>query len=232
MRPQTEIEKPLPAFSVESIYYDEYIQRVVATRKANTEGGDAEADLAKAKIDALAAIARQAAHLCRRRTETALRHHALSELPSHSDLAALSVFKIEFDVAAALENEKSKLSALTAGGDLSAIFARYPVRESGLLKVVAKALRFITEEQYETAVIAALVNELLLACRKIPSASRLAKTLLRSFKLPNNLIELTPEKQMIGGRIRCGSTRCYLNNRRVRSPYLRFSLGVPPSAGA
>jgi hypothetical protein len=33
------------------------------------------------------------------------------------------------------------------------------VRESGLLNVVAKALRFLNVEQYETAVITALVND-------------------------------------------------------------------------
>ena len=54
------------------------------------------------------------------------RHHVMSKLPSHSDLPDLPAFKIELDVAAALENEKIRLSALISAGDLSAIFARIP----------------------------------------------------------------------------------------------------------
>ena len=107
-------------------HYDEAMQKVVAERKAKTEGGDAKADLAKAKSDALVAITSQAAHFCRRRTEMEVRHHVMSKLPSHSDLPDLPAFKIELDVAAALENEKIRLSALISAGDLSAIFARIP----------------------------------------------------------------------------------------------------------
>jgi hypothetical protein len=107
----------------------------------------------------MTALARQADHLCRRRTEAAIRQEVLAQMPSAEDLEALPTLQVSFDVKAALTAEKGRLNTLIKNGDLTSILARYPVRESGMLNDIAKALRFQSVEQYETAVITALIDD-------------------------------------------------------------------------
>jgi hypothetical protein len=148
----------LPAYSIESLYYSPYIQRLVAHRKATFEGTDAEADLEQALEKALQSVNNSADYLCRRRVESMIRHQVLEELPGHSRLASMNEFKMKIDVASRLEEEKQRLEGFLDQRDIDGILARYPIKQTGVLTEIARALRFAGRNDYETAVVTALAD--------------------------------------------------------------------------
>jgi ABC-type cobalamin/Fe3+-siderophores transport system ATPase subunit len=149
----------VPFYSVEALYYHPDIQAAVARRKASVEGGDAAADLQTAKAAALDAIARQASHLAQRRAQLTVRHLVLQAVPKTQDVAAGLPVKIDIDAKAILTAEEKRIRSLIDARDVLSILTRYPVREAGMLKPVARALRFPSTDDYETAVLKALADE-------------------------------------------------------------------------
>lgn len=84
--------------------------------------------------------------------EKTLREQILQQLPGREEIAAGTPVNISIDVAAAVATESARLRALLAAGDLDAIIARYPVRETQTLAEIAIQLGFQGKEQYEGAV--------------------------------------------------------------------------------
>ena len=90
--------------------------------------------------------------LSARVVEKTLREQILQQLPGREEIAAGTPVNISIDVAAAVATESARLRALLAAGDLDAIIARYPVRETQTLAEIAIQLGFQGKEQYEGAV--------------------------------------------------------------------------------
>lgn len=140
------------AFSVESIYYHPEIQAAVAKRHASVIGGDYSERLASAKVAAIAAIVPHLQRLSERTAEREVREQLLSRLPQRKDILAANPIQIEIDVASIVKSESERLQTACDTGDLAAIIAQYPVRETPALNKIANELGFKNREQYEGAV--------------------------------------------------------------------------------
>ncbi len=139
-------------FSVESVYYEPEIQRRVAERHAAVTGEEAAARVAAARAAAIAAIVPHVKRLSERVVEKSLREEIMRLLPGREQIATGAAVNITVDVAGAVATESSRLQAFVEAGNLGAIIARYPVRETGALAEIALKLGFQGREQYEGAV--------------------------------------------------------------------------------
>lgn len=137
----------LPMFAVESLYYCREARAAVA---AMVQGSEAEL-LLNAETAAIEAASLAAEHLAARLAEYEIRERVLSELPARQDLASAGG-TIAISLLSPYPTELAALRALVEAGDLEAIINRYPVRSSGVLEAIAKALKFSSQTQYEKAV--------------------------------------------------------------------------------
>lgn len=165
-RTQTDIDRlkgkgiyALSVFSVESIYYHPDVQRRVVKRQAEVSGENAATLFANAKAAALAAIEPHVQRLSERTVEKSLREAILLHLPGKKEIAAGTPIKLSIDVADVVHAERGLLRAALDGGDLAAIIARYPIRETPALNEIACKLGFQTCEKYEGAVRKLLIDD-------------------------------------------------------------------------
>lgn len=165
---QAESIYPLPFFSVESLYYDADVLAAVAARQAATleadEGKQAEmmagflADVLAQGIDA-AAKQGTAEHLAGRLAERQVRDALLAQMPKREQLIATISPTIQIIGQSAYPAELARFQEMLAARDLQGIIARYPVRHSGILGAIAKALRFQGRTDYETAAVARISSD-------------------------------------------------------------------------
>ena len=148
-----------PAVSVEAIYYRGEIQARVADRQAKVDGGKAQERLAKAKGDALAAIAPHAERLARKAAEVAIRDLYLRQVPDKAAIAAKAKHDVSINMKDAVDIELERLGQAMAAGNLDAVIAGYAVRETPALSGLATNLGFQDRDQYEAAVRKLLLDE-------------------------------------------------------------------------
>lgn len=165
---QAERIYPSPFFSVESLYYDLDVLTAVAKRQAATHGADEEkqADLmadflANILAEGIAAAAKQgtAEHLAGRLAERQVRDALLAQMPKREDLVAAASPTIQISGQSAYPAELARFQAMLTAKDLQGIIARYPVRHSGILGAIAKALKFQGRTDYETAAISRISSD-------------------------------------------------------------------------
>jgi len=150
----------LSVFSVESIYYHPEIQTRVAARQAVLTGDDAETMIHQAKDAAINAIRPHTERLSSRTAEKAVRKIFFSHLPNKNDISAeAEPINVEIDVAAAVAGEQVRLTSELDAGELEAVFAHYPVRETPALGQIASSLGFQGRKQYEKAVLKLLEDD-------------------------------------------------------------------------
>ena len=141
--------------SVESLYYCGEAIDAVARRQAETMGLEAGEAAEAAKRAALAALGdgdlvqRMAARRCERQ----VRNGVLLRLPTWRDIRAGGGTSLQMKVDNPYAEELQRIDALVQVGDLDALVARYPLRESKLFDSVAKALTLPHRKAYERAVV-------------------------------------------------------------------------------
>lgn len=159
---------PLPFFSVESLYYDVDVLAAVATGQAATFAADEEkkADLiagflADITAEGIAAAAKQgtAENLAGRLAERQVRDALLAQMPKREELVTAASPTIQISGQSKYLAEFAHFNALLAANDLAGIIARYPVRHSGILSAIAKALKFRDRSDYETAAVARISSD-------------------------------------------------------------------------
>ena len=140
-------------YSVESIYYDERMQKNVVKRSARD---DADRLLAKAKQGAMEALSKSKKTMCDLSARARVRQFALDRVCDmdweHDDC-------IEVPVRPRLEEEKNMFQTALDKNDLDFLVRRYPTKKSGALSRIAKALGFGNCEAYERAVITLLQDD-------------------------------------------------------------------------
>jgi len=144
---------PLSVHAVESLYYAEEVLIAVAKRHSETLGRDGLSLLQEAKTMALKTLDDEGviARLASRIAERAIRESLLGHLPDRANIASAANANISVSIPNSYPAELARLQALRSNGDISKIISRYPVRESGLLSALAKALRFPSRADYENA---------------------------------------------------------------------------------
>lgn len=165
---QAESIYPLPFFSVESLYYDADVLSAIAKRQAATHEADEDkqADLiagflADIVTDGIAAATKQgtAEHLAGRLAERQVRDGLLAQMPKREELVAAASPTIQISGQSPYPAELARFQAMLAARDLHGIIARYPVRHSGILGAIAKALKFLGRDDYETAAVARISSD-------------------------------------------------------------------------
>lgn len=148
----------LPLFSVESIYYAPELLNALARKQQKILGTDAQQLLDHARERALATLrqAGKAEHLAARISERSLRDNLLAQLPTRGDLVTGRNNSISISMDSPYPEALKKVGKLIADGDLNAVIAGYPVRETGVLGDLAKSLRFQTIADYERAALTAI----------------------------------------------------------------------------
>lgn len=145
----------LPMFAVESIYYSGSVLSAVAEQQALTFGGTASILLKSAKQQALSSIQeRDIVHLASRVAERQLNDQLQFVLPSRQEMIDSTSGQIAFTIPSPYPVELAKIKRFVADGDLDSIICRYPIRESGILSMLSKGLRFVDRVDFEKAALA------------------------------------------------------------------------------
>lgn len=139
-------------YAVESIYYHTRVLERLATRQREMTGADADGLLVQARAAAIGAIRQHIQRLSERVVEASIRQTLMSRLPKRSDIALAQPIEVRIDVPTIVAEEVARLTQACDDGDLGAIIARYPVRETPALDQIAVRLGFQGRIQYENAV--------------------------------------------------------------------------------
>ncbi len=150
----------LSVYAVESIYYHPEIQRKLAIRHASVTGENANALVDAAKTAALVAVAPHIQRLSERAVEKTLRDELDKHWPKQTEISAGNPIRIEIDVAAKVNEEVAVFNQAIAEKNLEKIITRYPVRETPMLTEITRKLGFQTRDQYESAVIRLLMDDI------------------------------------------------------------------------
>jgi len=144
---------PMSVYSVESLYYSKDVIDAVAQAQAQVQRCDAAGIVADATAAALKVLEDESVlnHLAARLAERAVHDCALRALPRRGDLPKMEGEVIRIEIRSPHGAELARLKDFVAADSLHEIVARYPVRESPILDVIAKGLRFRRREDYEAA---------------------------------------------------------------------------------
>lgn len=146
---------------IESIYYDPYIQRLVASRLTDALGGDTSDSLEKARIAAIQEIQQHKDRLADFVAESKswrLGHQALQgaikQISCGEECSSISIPVYSFR-----RNEREALERLLEDQKLDAMIKRYPIKRSAVPDKIAHCIGFQTRKGYERAVIKLLEED-------------------------------------------------------------------------
>ena len=142
----------LPYYSVEAIYFHPWIIKMIATRKAEALGGDAETLETDAIAAGVDAISRHTDRLSEKVAKKTAWKKVIEQLPNDEDLFAGEDIKIANYAPAIHKARKVELETAIKAGDWETILTAYPVRETEALGAISTALRFLKIKDYEIAV--------------------------------------------------------------------------------
>ena len=140
----------VPCYSVEALYYTPYILEKIAMRSAEFTGGDASEYIENAHSAAFKELEENKQRLCARLCERKIKTQI--KAPNWKDIQAGAEFKIEVDTKTELEHETQKFDDFVKANNLQALIERYPIRQTGALTAIVKALELNSRTQYENAV--------------------------------------------------------------------------------
>ncbi|WP_143331711.1 AAA family ATPase [Burkholderia sp. IDO3] len=144
---------PLPIFAVESLYYSADVLRVLADRQAQTLGLSVDQMIREATMAAITALKSRgvAEHLASRIAERQMRDQLLLAMPERQAMTEGTRSEIEITIASPYPAELDRINRMIDVEDVEAVVSRYPVRESGVLSSLARALHFNGRSDYERA---------------------------------------------------------------------------------
>ncbi|BBF80322.1 AAA family ATPase [Asticcacaulis excentricus] len=149
----------VPVYAVESIYYHDEVLRRLAARQQTLTGADVTQSLNQASFTAITAIRPHIQRLSERVVEASIRQDLMSKLPKRADIAHAEVLTVTIDIPAMVAAEVKRLTEACEAADLTAVIARYPVRETPALDRIATSLGFQGRSQYESAVRKLLMDD-------------------------------------------------------------------------
>ena len=138
--------------SVEALYYCSDAIEAVAHRQAESLGSNADEMFESAIQKALDALKQECLNkrMSVRRCKWRLRNLVLSQLPSEKELIKNDVTsKISVCIGSLYPDELECFNQLYSEKKWDTLIARYPLRESNVFDVIANALRFQNQGDYE-----------------------------------------------------------------------------------
>ena len=142
----------LDVCSAEALYYCSDVIDAVARKQAEARGRDANGMFCSAKQAALDAIRDDpdlATRMAARRCERHMRDAMLAKVPDWREIKDGGKQEIVAHVDSPYSAELECFKELIAEGNLDALFARYPLRESRVPDRIAKALKCTSRRDYE-----------------------------------------------------------------------------------
>jgi hypothetical protein len=124
----------------------------VAALSAKLHGANADQLYDAAMAAAYVALRPHVERLSARAIEKRLRWQVESSLPKWEAIHAGTPFALNIDLQAARDAEIVRFSGYIAASNFTEILSKYPVRETGTLGAIARALLFQSSGQYEAAV--------------------------------------------------------------------------------
>lgn len=143
---------PLSVYSVEALYYRPSIVRSLAIRQCAVLGGNPDDLVSAAIASLLAEVSVHADRLAARMTEQIVKDEISLQMPDWKKIQLGQIVAITVDSQASYQAERTQLMSWIAANDIESILARYPVRDTGGLGLVASALQFKNKSLYEAAV--------------------------------------------------------------------------------
>ena len=143
----------LKVYSAESLYYCSDAIAAVAREQASLRGEDETVLIKAAKQEAIEAINEHAERMVARRCERRTRELLLSKMPDWKSIKANPTQQICVFADSPYQEELNCFEKLVKDGDLDQLVARYPVRESGAFKTIARSLKCVSKTDYEQMVI-------------------------------------------------------------------------------
>ena len=143
-------------YSVESIFYDEEIQRKVVA-KFMTDDDDQQQRVSEAKENALHLFGQRSDFMCRKSAEAKIRQEFSTSMNTVWDDENESHIRVPTQEV--LKREKEMFERAVENRDLNLLIRRYPVKRSGALKAIVKALGFTDTKTYEQVVIGLLQDD-------------------------------------------------------------------------
>lgn len=142
-------------YSIESIYYHPVVVRGVLNRVLILNGGDnADEIIDDLNLKILQCITAHKERMVARIIERKAKDLLSSQSPSWKDIHDNKI-EINFSVDSIkpiLDDEKLFIDKLIENKNVAKIISKYPVRETPMLNLIAKDLKFQSQEEYEQAV--------------------------------------------------------------------------------
>ena len=135
-------------YSVEAIYYESSIQRMIANRVQPS--GGVEERIGNAQARAMDELRKRKEYLCEFFAKDRLRQAVLREL---SEINVDSDMSIDVPSRRVIDEERSAFEAALERHDLDELIRRYPVKKTPALKRIATEIGFRDRRAYERAVI-------------------------------------------------------------------------------
>lgn len=149
----------VPFYSVESVYYHPWVIRRIAERQAKVTSADAAAKF-DAAIEAGIERVRQAkTRMVVKAATKVARDSLLSHLPTVRTVSDGQPVSVDVDTAALLAAKEAELEASLAAKDWTAVITLCPIRESGALEPISKAVGLPGKKDYEAAVRTMLTDD-------------------------------------------------------------------------
>ncbi len=148
----------LPFYSVEAIYFHPKIIEWIAERQAAVCGEDASDLTKRAEAVGIAAIKNHIGHLSKKVANRLIRKRINEQISNDYDLLRDQSISLETDAENILAQSERELEKAVENHDWKEILAKWPVRESGALSAITKALKFQDKRTYENAVRKLLVE--------------------------------------------------------------------------
>lgn len=163
-RDQTQIDElaersifAIPMHSVESIYYHPIVIRKVSDTITQAIGGSSDERFENAKIKATVSMQPHKVRLCALATEHKIRGILLTKLPKARELETdMGNIELNLDIKDIVILEKDKFDAAIENHDLVTLSARYKIRSTPALSVIAKEIGLQSKDHYQKAVLKAL----------------------------------------------------------------------------
>ena len=159
-RPKVDVDKlagkgvfALKVYSVEALYYCADAIAAVAHEQAKLRGEDVTQLIESAKQEAIKVLNDHAEEMAARRCERQIHERILAQVPNKKSIIAnpTQPICISMDLHLYCE-ELARFKELVKVGDLDQLVARYPVRESRTLEIIAKSLKCLNKNDYERMV--------------------------------------------------------------------------------
>ena len=155
----------LDAFSVESLYYCSESLDAVVRWQEESLGRQADSMMQPALDAAFAALEEDglAERMAARRCEHVVRNRIVSQAPNWETIRDDGQPDIKISVTSPFQQELARFRELVEARDFDQLVARYPLRESGVLVELSRALEFRKRDLYEQTLVARVQSDEVLA---------------------------------------------------------------------